>query len=36
MFQKSDYTYTLPESLIAEEAVHPHHDARLMVVDRES
>lgn len=35
MFQKSDYTYTLPESLIAEEAVHPHHDARLMVVDRE-
>jgi len=36
MFQKSDYTYTLPEALIAEEAVHPHHDARLMVVDREN
>jgi S-adenosylmethionine:tRNA ribosyltransferase-isomerase len=34
MFQKTDYTYELPPWLIAEEAAHPHHDARLMVVDR--
>jgi S-adenosylmethionine:tRNA ribosyltransferase-isomerase len=36
MFSLSDYFYTLPEHLIAQEAVHPHHDARMMAVDRES
>ncbi len=36
MFAKSDYTYTLPSELIAETAMHPHHDARLMVIDRTS
>lgn len=34
MYSLSDYTYLLPEDLIAQEAVHPHHDARLMVIDR--
>lgn len=28
------YRYTLPDELIAQEAIHPHHDARLMVIDR--
>ncbi len=36
MFSLTDYTYTLPKELIAEEAIHPHHDARLMVLSRES
>lgn len=36
MFSLSDYTYTLDDELIAQEAVHPHHDARMMVIDRES
>lgn len=36
MFNKKDYSYHLPEGLIAAEAVHPHHDAKLMVVDRHS
>ncbi len=30
------YRYTLPDELIAQEAIHPHHDARLMVIDRAS
>ncbi len=30
------YHYDLPEGLIAQEALHPHHDARLMIVDRAS
>jgi S-adenosylmethionine:tRNA-ribosyltransferase-isomerase (queuine synthetase) len=34
MFLLSDYRYTLPEELIAQEAVHPHHDARMMVIDK--
>lgn len=34
MFSLSDYTYTLPEELIAQEACHPHHNARIMVIDR--
>ena len=34
MFAKSDYIYELPSELIAETAIHPHHDARLMVIDR--
>jgi S-adenosylmethionine:tRNA ribosyltransferase-isomerase len=36
MYSLSNYAYTLPSELIAQEAVHPHHDARLIVVDRES
>ena len=36
MFSLSDYKYTLPEGLIAQEAIHPHHDARMMVIDRET
>lgn len=36
MFSLSSYTYTLPNNLIAQEAIHPHHDARLMVIDRET
>ena len=36
MYSLSEYTYSLPEELIAQEAVHPHHDARLMIIDRES
>ena len=34
MFAKSDYIYELPKGLIAETAIHPHHDARLMVINR--
>ena len=36
MYSLSDYTYDLPSHLIAEEAVHPHHDARLIVIDKKS
>lgn len=36
MFLLSDYNYTLPEELIAQEAIHPHHDARMMVINRDS
>lgn len=36
MFLLSDYTYILPEELIAQEAAHPHHNARMMVIDRDS
>lgn len=36
MFLLSDYNYNLPEELIAQEAIHPHHDARIMVIDRDS
>ena len=35
-FDIHTYSYILPEALIAQEAVHPHHDARLLVCDRES
>ncbi len=34
MYSLRDYHYTLPPELIAQEAIHPHHDARLMVIDR--
>ncbi len=34
MFLLSDYHYTLPLELIAQEAAHPHHDARMMVIDQ--
>ncbi len=36
MFSLSDYRYTLPEELIAQEATHPHHDARMMVIDKQT
>ena len=36
MFSLSDYRYTLPTNLIAQEAIHPHHDARMMVIDRDT
>jgi S-adenosylmethionine:tRNA ribosyltransferase-isomerase len=34
MFSLTDYHYILPPELIAQDAIHPHHDARMMVVDR--
>lgn len=34
MFSLSDYTYNIPPDLIAQESVHPPHDARMMVIDR--
>ncbi len=34
MFSLADYRFSLPKDLIAEEATHPAHDARLMIVDR--
>ena len=36
LYSLSSYRYTLPPELIAQEAVHPHHDARLMIIDRET
>lgn len=36
MFALKNYSYSLPNELIAQEAAHPHHTARLMIVDRES
>ena len=36
MFSLSSYKYTLPNDLIAQEAIHPHHDARMMVIDRDT
>jgi S-adenosylmethionine:tRNA-ribosyltransferase-isomerase (queuine synthetase) len=36
MFSLSDYRFSLPAELIAETAVHPAHNARLMVIDRHS
>ena len=36
MYSLSDYHYILPADLIAQEAIHPHHDARMMVIDRDS
>jgi S-adenosylmethionine:tRNA ribosyltransferase-isomerase len=35
-FSLSDYTYTLPDELIAQEAIHPHHDAKMMIIERGS
>lgn len=35
MFSISDYRYSIPLELIAQEAIHPHHDARAMVIDRD-
>ena len=36
MFSLEEYDYTLPDELIAQEAIHPHHDARVIVVDKKS
>lgn len=36
MFERNDYHYILPKEHIAQESVHPHHDAKLMVVSREN
>jgi S-adenosylmethionine:tRNA ribosyltransferase-isomerase len=35
-YQLWSYSYTLPDTLIAQEAIHPHHDARLLVCDQEN
>jgi S-adenosylmethionine:tRNA ribosyltransferase-isomerase len=35
-FSLSDYTYTLPDELIAQEVIHPHHDAKMMIIERGS
>lgn len=35
MFLLSDYDYDLPEELIAQEAIQPHHNAKMMVIDKE-
>lgn len=34
-YSLSSYTYELPPELIAQEAIHPHHDARLMVYNKD-
>jgi S-adenosylmethionine:tRNA-ribosyltransferase-isomerase (queuine synthetase) len=36
MYQLTDYSYILPDGLIAQEAIHPAHDARLLLIDRSS
>lgn len=33
-YNTSDYHYDLPQELIAQKLIHPHHDARLLVVDK--
>lgn len=35
-YSLSSYTYELPTELIAQEAIHPHHNARLMVYNKDS
>lgn len=34
MFSLSKYDYSLPKNLIAQNAINPHHKARLMVINR--
>ncbi len=34
MFHKKDYTFFLPNEQIANDAIQPHHNARLMSIDR--
>ena len=34
LFSLEEYNYLLPEELIAQEAIHPHHDARVIVIDK--
>lgn len=36
LFDLKSYHYELPPELIAQEATHPHHDARLIVFGKES
>ena len=35
MFALSDYHYHLDEDLIAQEAIKPHHDAKLMIINKD-
>ncbi len=34
LFSLEEYNYLLPEELIAQEAIHPHHDSRVIVIDK--
>ena len=34
LFSLEEYDYLLPDELIAQEAIHPHHDAKVIVVDK--
>lgn len=34
MFSLEEYNYDLPENQIAQEAIHPHHNAKVIIVDR--
>lgn len=36
MFSLSDYRYNLPDELIAQEAAHPAHDAKMITINRET
>ena len=36
MFSRKDYSYILPDELIAQKASEPAHNARLLVVEKES
>ena len=36
MYKKQDYSYILPKELIAEVASEPPHNAKMMVIDRDS
>ena len=36
MFSLEDYNYILPEDQIAQDAIHPHHDAKLIVVEKKN
>ena len=36
MFALSDYHYHLDEDLIAQEAIKPHHDAKLMIINKDN
>ena len=35
-YSLKDYHYELPKELIAQEAIHPHHNARMMCIDKSS
>jgi len=35
-FSRSAYSYELPHDLIAENAISPHHNAKIMIVEKES
>lgn len=36
MFSLEEYNYILPEDQIAQDAIHPHHDAKLIVVEKKN